>query len=209
MKLNELKEDVRQMAYEKWMNGWGPETDWYKEVFIQKKEEGVERGFDIDDIEFSGFGSQGDGARWKGSIDVYKWLQGQEWWKGHAHWSVYGELVRVNEMEVAHVLWGSGRSCNEGNMRVYVDWSDLDFIGSREYVVEEGLFKGLTLKEAWQIIEPHIQTIEDTLLEAARDFAREIYRTLEEEYEYQTSEEAFADWAEANEVEFNEEGEWN
>ena len=210
MKLNELKEydeDVYRKAYEKWAVWQNNFDDWWEDVYDWMKEQGKERGFNVEEIEFSGFCSQGDGARWKGSIDVYKWLQGQEWWKGRAHWSIYGELNRIGLMGCGVGRFSSNYS-NDGSMWVEVEWGEMEFGGYDDCVVEEGLFQGLTYSEAYEILEPHTQDIEDTLLEAARDFAREIYRTLEEEYEYQTSEEAFAEWAECNEIEFDEKGEW-
>ena len=47
---------------------------------------------------------------------------------------------------------------------------------------------------------------EDDVIQLLRDFADWIYRRLEEEYEYQTSEEAVAESMAANEYEFYEDG---
>lgn len=206
--LKEFDEDAYQKAFEKWAQVGPIGEDWYDHVYDWMKEQGKEKGFEVDDIEFTGFYSQGDGARWKGSIDVHKWLQGEKYLKTKPEWMIYGELVRVHEMEVAHVRWDSSRYCHENTMSVYIDWEDIGWDGLAEGEVPEGVFKGLKLDDAHKIIEPHAQTIEDTLLEAARDFAKEIYRALEKEYEYQTSEECFIEWAEANEIKFDEEGGW-
>jgi hypothetical protein len=42
--------------------------DWYEEIYARAKEDGPERGFNIDEIQFSGFHSQGDGASWTGTL---------------------------------------------------------------------------------------------------------------------------------------------
>jgi len=46
----------------------------------------------------------------------------------------------------------------------------------------------------------------DDITDALRDLASWMYRTLEREYEYQTSREAFIDMCDANEWQFNEDG---
>ena len=49
--------------------------DWAEFLLEQYKEEGVKKGFGIDQIYYSGFSSQGDGASWDGDIDVPMWMK--------------------------------------------------------------------------------------------------------------------------------------
>ncbi len=48
--------------------------------------------------------------------------------------------------------------------------------------------------------------VEDVISQALRDFAHWIYRQLETEYDYQTSDDQISEMIEANEYEFDETG---
>jgi hypothetical protein len=45
------------------------------DIIADAKAQATERGFDIDNIFFSGFGSQGDGASWTGYVHVPEYLE--------------------------------------------------------------------------------------------------------------------------------------
>ena len=42
--------------------------DWADEIIARAKQDGPERGFEIDEVAWSGFSSQGDGASWTGMV---------------------------------------------------------------------------------------------------------------------------------------------
>lgn len=46
-----------------------------REIIAEAKAQAFERGFDIDEIYYSGFGSQGDGASWAGRVRVPDYLE--------------------------------------------------------------------------------------------------------------------------------------
>ena len=59
MEYEELSDRAKALAREKYGE---PPDDWYECVYDRFKEEGRDKGFSIDEIQFSGFYSQGDGA---------------------------------------------------------------------------------------------------------------------------------------------------
>ena len=73
----------------------------------------------------------------------------------------------------------------------------------------EPLLVGLTLEELFESIggENALTDMEKDMLESARDYAAKIYADLEKEYDYLSSEEAFAEACEANDWSFDETGE--
>jgi hypothetical protein len=48
---------------------------WYEDYIEEVKKRMDVCGFDIDEVFFSGFCSQGDGASWIGSINIVKWIE--------------------------------------------------------------------------------------------------------------------------------------
>ena len=73
-KFNELEGRDKERARNK-LAEWATDHEWYESVYGLAREDGAKRGFEIDDIRFSGFWSQGDGASWTGSVDVKQFLE--------------------------------------------------------------------------------------------------------------------------------------
>jgi hypothetical protein len=74
-----------------------------------------------------------------------------------------------------------------------------------------GIFKSLD-QEAWdELVEEqyHAASLEDELQSYVDEICKDLYRTLRDEYEHLTSEEAFIDSCECNEITFEIEGETN
>lgn len=136
-------------------------------------------------IYWSGFWSQGDGACFTGS---YRYAKGAP--KRIAEQTSDPELIRIaTELQIAqrknfyrasaHITRPLGMYCHEYSMDISVrHWDDMwrDIVGEKD--IEEAL----------------------------RDFARWMYRRLEDEYIHQTSEEAVREMCAANEYEFDEKG---
>lgn len=157
-------------------------------------------------IYFSGFWSQGDGASWVGHVDIPKWIEwmrverqreldsgpcrpgnGTPFTDEQLLWIDEGYLI--NWLEPRMHIQGDTRYSHSGTMQP----SDGDKrVSSYDEEVPEGVFAGMNCDA---FVEAFEQIVGDTLFEealgAARKFADEIYRNLEQEYEYLTSEEAF------------------
>jgi hypothetical protein len=204
--LSELSPSAFQRAYEEWSTDY-PCWDWWDSTYEWKIEDGKARGFEIQKINFSGFWSQGDGACWQGYILLPEFLDWQDQQEKPPLTMHQSNLLRAaveNEMlETSVKVAATGSGCHEYTMGFNYGIS----IDALPETLEKGFFAGMAGPDFEDLITPHLGEIETTLLETARDYAREIYKALEEEHEYLTSEESFREQAESNEWLFTEEGE--
>lgn len=198
MKYHELndraKERVRQLLEPP--TGW-----WWEEVYEQAKAEGATKGFRIDDISFSGFWSQGDGASWTGAVRLRDWVPDNP---EDMETRIVRELVRNEEINLLANVYTRGHGVHESTMKL--DWNPEVYDESVR--LREGPLAGATIADLLAPFPDLFVKLEAAMLESARDFAREIYDQLEQEYEYETSDEYIAELCEANEYEFNEDGNW-
>lgn len=216
MKIAELKErDPRR--FEKLFEEWRehePWDGWADSVIEQAVEDGAKHGFEIDtnqrgpSVYWSGFWSQGDGASWEGHVDIPKWI---EWMRTERQGELDSGPCRPGNgtpFTDEQLLWideGYRIDWLEARMKISVDsgnyshsrmmscasdtyWeSALDYEG-----VPEGVFMGMSV-DAFAVTFGQVvgEKLFEYALDAARNFADEIYRNLEQEYEYLTSEEQF------------------
>ena len=139
-------------------------------------------------VYWSGFWSQGDGACFEGA---YKYKAGsvkavKEYCGDKEIHRIVETLAEVQRKFFYHLTANCkhrGHYYHSGCMEVEVD----DYEG-RDFD-----------RSVWA-------EAEDEVTQLLRDFADWIYKRLEDEYEYQTSEEAVAESMEANEYEFYEDG---
>lgn len=147
-------------------NWWDFTYDWFKE---QMKTLGVE----VSDIAFSGFCSQGDGAWFAGHID--------DW---------YLVLREIGQLLKAHSYWPhsewsfQSESYHRGYMRY-----DCDMPADENPYDEED--EPLQFA-AFELRNPNRDAVNDIAKDVQglfEDKANELYRSLEEEYDYLTSDE--------------------
>jgi hypothetical protein len=196
------------------------DNDWAHYVIEEAKEQGKAKGFDIDDVRWSGFWSQGDGASWIGRVNLPKFIEAciPDTHPLHARAQVYAMLV--NEGWVQHYTNVSLRSTfyvHSGGMSLdSIDDSALSFLLRNDYDVEaptdfithECPLKGANVKDLAEGIDAELLVgeLEELVLEKAKEYADEIYARLEEAYEWETSADCFAEVAFANNYLFDEEG---
>lgn len=146
-------------AYEPPYQWWDTSFDWFKEI-------GAAIGFDISDIYFSGFWSQGDGACFIGSIGYRK-----GWRAALVQVCSDSEVTAIAErwqslqarcfyQLVGNVVKRHHRYSHENT--VHIDCEDA--------------------RDSWRELP---KGAEDEANDIARDFMRWIYHQLEKEYEYQ------------------------
>ena len=186
------------MTYEEWWQNTQFDGDSVIENFIEDM-----RPYVIDmECFYSGFCSQGDGASFTGSVNLMKVLDLID--NEGTHF-LYRELMRSNSLWQTARVKRSGRYYHQETMDIEYP----DCTPATRYV-ESGPFMGLDLeamaKEAgWDDVGEYIEKIvEDgsaAVLAWLKAKAQELYKNLEQEYEYQTSKEAYNEWREANEVE--------
>lgn len=184
---NELSEDAQEKALEKYWD-WNVDDSWWSDFIIDDTKEIAKIiGIDIDNIFFSGFWSQGDGACFegsysyaKGSVKAIKAYAPQEF-EIHRIAQCLQDIQRKNFYGLWANVKHSGHYYHEMCTQIQVG-SDNESMGGAN-------------DEAYYEIQ-----------ELLRDFMRWIYKRLEDEFEYQSSKDVLVESWKANETEFNENG---
>ena len=181
----ELSETAKQKAYEEFLEH-GLFEDWAEFVIDDAKTIGALIGINIDKVYFTGFSSQGDGACFAGS---YEYAIG---WKKALH-----NITQDRE------LFRIGQELQNIQTKYFYKLSAK--VSQSGYYMHSGCTSiEVTNNETGNYIEDDSAAAEITSL--LRDFMDWIYKSLETEYDYQTSEKAFIEEAEANEREYYEDG---
>lgn len=176
---DELDDSAKEAARE-WFRSVQLDYDWWDFTTDDAKRLGKTLGIEIDDIYFSGFSSQGDGACFTGQYSY------RPDWREVLDQECGGDdLVRLTEigetLEKNRVLCG-----DDGEIEEYV-WVRKAGRYSHEYSVS---------------IESESEEIKDAL----RDFMRWTYSRLRAEYEWLQSDEQVDETIRANEYLFTAEG---
>lgn len=135
------------------------------------------KGFENAEIRYSGFGSQGDGASFTCDCNLDKLNNA---YKLGLKSSI---VIAISEYCLIDITTNSSRYCHEKTMTYDV------YPERRAFMLH---------KKANEAAEQ--------ILEIARSEARQIYKSLESEYDYQNSDEAIIEYCKANNVEFLESG---
>lgn len=191
----ELDPKVQAKVLDKFRGFATDDYDWAKDTLdYYKTDKASERCFNIQDIFYSGFSSQGDGASWHGTVKVLPWLEKNQ---PDSPLLKYREAFEeyCTEIRIAQ----GGHYCHHKTMSL----ADNDLHSVADEIIKqdhyETKFREAKLYEA-------IADLETAILKDAQDFAQEIYSTLEQEYTYQTSDEAVKEYIEINEYKFFADG---
>jgi hypothetical protein len=199
MKFDELSDDAKDTVRQ-WLM---PDGKWYDSVYDWAVDEGKGRGFLFTDkdISFSGFWSQGDGASWTGDIKLadmfehYAPKEHRELLKWQAIKALCAECSLVD-------VSTHGRYAHSGTMS-----ATMRTVPEGDDVMSTYPFDGAPAAQAWAASEWDENDLCEWALQCARDFADDIYKALETEYDHMTSDEYLSDLCAANEYDFDEEGE--
>lgn len=184
-KFAELSEDAQQAALDRYRD-FNADHEWWDFVFEDAKECGAILGIRIDRIYFRGFSSQGDGACFEGGYyyakgavrAIRKHAPGDETLAQIAQ--TLQDVQRGAFYALAAAVKHCGHYYHENCTSIDVEIDRPPYSVSAEQ--------------------------EEAIKEALRDFMRWIYRRLEAEYEYLTSDEQVRESLEANECGFTEDG---
>ena len=180
LKFEELTDEQKKTVLDK-NRDWNVEGfDWFEYTIDDAKTIGNLLGIDIDDVFFSGFWSQGDGACFTGSFchtknivkNITEHVGGTDKELIQIAKEIQ-ELFRKSFYMANGTIKHTGHYNHERSMSIYL--SDYDIKGSAD-------------DREWA--------------DVFADFAKWIYKRLEEEYEYLTSDEVVAESIIANEQEF-------
>ena len=208
-----------QEKVKEWWYEHGLWHKWYDDTYERFKEDGYDLGFLVGTMNFTGFHSQGDGACWSGQIDVVDWL------RTHIEDSIAREawIQLINEGWTSKLIpigCSSNHYSHSGTMSVSY-WEDMvgdpdsikDLEPDHQLMHQPSIFKGMNALDLLNIITSsdfefkNMADIAEAIEQSARDYADELYKRLREEYEYLTSEESLIESCDANDWQFNEEGE--
>jgi hypothetical protein len=169
-----------------------PENDWSEPVIDAFKEKMLAIGFEVDEVRYSGFCCQGDGASFSGkgkAKDLIRSLELAERFQGSINSP--DELDVESSFQRMH-----GRYVHECTM-------DVDLIGDCEEFDELSAHDRIAKVAA----ESEENELREAMEKALRNAAKTLYADLEEEWDRLQSDEHLIELCEANEYVFDEDGE--
>jgi hypothetical protein len=187
MKFDELDERTQEKVLEK-HGDINVDYDWWDFSLEGWKEDLEKLGIYKPEISFSGFWNQGDGASFTGSLgsnEVITFLKEKKVLKKFRY---LVDNIRRSNLDISiNFERVSSHYSHENTCKTRLDWDvygelNYDLVSSRANELEEYL-------EEWRL-----------------DTCHTIYKSLNDEYDYQTSREVVIETLEANEYEFDEEG---
>ena len=183
---DELSESAKETAMQ-WYREGAFDYEWWD--FEDAKQIGKIIGIDIDNIFFSGFSSQGDGACFEGSY-AYK----------------IGSVKNLKEYApLDKTLHQIALDLSKAQRKRFYQLS-ANVKQSGHYMHE--MCTDITVFDHTDEFHTlHADAVsDDSITEPLRDFMRWIYKQLESEYDYLNSDKAVKESIEANEYEFDEYG---
>lgn len=176
------------------------DCDWWDCIYDSFTEDMKEVGIDVRDMRFSGFWSQGDGASFTGYIgdnklffehhklgDKYPWLT-----KLIAHGGDFAlSIVRTSHHYV-----------HENTVSVELSHTDMF-----HNVLPDDDVRAEIIRQWDYLLDGEYEGIAQAATDIIRDYCRDLYQQLEDEYEYLTSDEAVWEAIVANELDQPEEEE--
>ena len=187
-----------------------PPDDWHDEIIQRAKEEGPERGFNLNEVQFSGFHSQGDGASWTGHIDLATFIayHNKPEHDDYAQYTILAELIKDGWCEGHVEISRSGFYYNHSGMMRSAGIDDRVHYAEDDSVVERGILEGANVKELAKSINTDgmFNDLDEWVLRKAQAYANDIYKQLKEEYEAYTSEEYFIELCDINGWRFDKHG---
>ena len=184
-----------------------PEDYWYEGIKEDYEERGQERGFDVEDIQWSGFYSQGDGASWTGQINIVPFLS-YHLKPDHVDYARFMVLIELIENGFVSRRFEVSRNSHMYNhdKTMFVDREDFTDWGDTK--VRNGIFSGadaLPLAESIYM-DNLMDDLRQWATDEARSYARDIYKALETNYDEYSSEEYFEELCNINEWRFDKDG---
>ena len=174
---------------------WNTDVDWWDSVYDMFKEDMAAKGIHVTNMYFSGFSSQGDGACFEGAV---------------YNWPVFLKALGYDNpvlIDFAKDTWNfsvkhSGHYYHENCTSFDPDMPNPD--GEDDDYFIENYCKYTDPEDLRAIAELAIlrsfdyESMTDEFVEMFKDNMRSLYRTLEAEYDYLTSDEAVLESLEAN-----------
>jgi len=206
-KYDELSDRAKENMKSKYIAG-SIDLDY---VIDNAKEDGDKFGFMIDEVLYSGFSSQGDGASWTGTIQLQRFLE-HHLKEDHPDYGRYTVLLTLLEDGWAeHQVSVSRKSFmyNHSNT-MQIDQQYMGYVATTEDAVIRAAcpLQGANVQELYEgiLIDGLLDDLYEWALKEAKNYADEIYDRLESAYDDEMSDQHVSLMADANEWEFDESG---
>ena len=184
---NELSDEAKQVALENFRDINTRFDDWSEPIQEGFREKATQAGFKIEDIFFSGFWSQGDGAMFTYSGFNDGMLKS------------FVEQLDLSDADKVIIL-SQADTCGMGIHRGhYYHEQSCDHYNTLDSTNPDWEY-------ATDLISQHDDAFDKYVIRTYKDLCRELYRDLEEYYEELTSDEAIQEAIEENGYEFTEDG---
>ena len=187
-----------------------PEEYWYEGIKESFEEKGQERGFDIDDVQWSGFGSQGDGASWTGRVNLIPFLTYHLKIEDpdYARYTTLIELIDNDFVDAyVNIYRDSHRYNHEMTMMIEDDRANHGMWDKE--TMTRGILEGALVIDLTDSIDADdrlLPMLDEWVIDEARRYAKEIYKSFEESYDSYSSEEYFIEICAVNEWRFDAKG---
>ena len=175
------------------------EHDWHDYVYEYFREDMKAKGIDVERMYSSGFYSQGDGACFEGGFDDVRLFI-----DSHFKPDEY-PMIRKLLDEGGSVVINcnhSGHYYHENCTRFSIDADELRYCMNMPTEFHEQVVAGMDEKLSMEVGD-----FETASIEIFKSYMRDLYRRLEAEYDYLTSDEAVAEAVIANDLNDEDEDE--
>ena len=162
--------------------------DWWDSVYHEFKLDMQTKGITVDDMNFTGFYSQGDGASFTGRIDMIQFLKEhnlEQEYMGATFFAGQGELW-------VDITRGSSLYCHEHSVEATLIE---DTFNSYD---DETRFEVYCRME--EVLNSEWQKLEEEVNEICRSYMQDLYRKLRDEYEALITKEAIWETIVANDL---------
>lgn len=184
---NELSPTAKQVVLDNYRDIHTRFDDWSEPIQEGFREKAIEAGFEIQNIYFSGFWSQGDGAMFTYSGFNDSMLK-----------NFVAQLTIKEEDKV--LILSQGDTCGKGIHRGhYYHENSCDHYSMLDSTNPDWEY-------ATDLISKHEDAFGQYVIDTYKDLCRELYKDLEKYYEELTSDEAVQEAIEDNDYEFTEDG---
>jgi len=183
-----------EKEYQKWTE-YAADYDWaeyiQEDFESQMQVQGIKVGKFYWDISYG----QGDGASFDGHVMVYQWMEANPQY-----------IERYPALYIACKQDGTYMNLRTANRGMYMHTSMTEYLNETQ---PEGVF-GMLDEDAWVelvVTQWDEAGLEDEMKKTCDSFMSDMYYKLRDEYENITSEEAFIESCECNDITFEIEGE--
>lgn len=215
---DELSDSAKQKALDADRNR-DVDHNWWEWTYEDFISQAALKGYAIEakDIHFTGFWSQGDGACFSGTVrktseetiallpcDLAAKIK-----LINSKLRLLGEEPRINDLEQEFKLTTSGRYSHSNTM----DISTATYFGQWTRCKPDTCtccpeWPSLCdeLEALYELVDNEFNSVREAVLEEARGLADDLYKSLEQEHKYLTSDEHIAEYLRGEEAEFTEDG---